>query len=106
MTKLAARRELYEFIQTSAFLTHQPPRCASVLCQVDDLLMKQLAVERIARQQDTTEARSEIMTWRVADADKRCQTLAQENQRLRCEGKGGSECGCGCAYVHMCAHKC
>eukprot|EP00983_Pelagomonas_calceolata_P132679 1161896-Pelagomonas_calceolata.AAC.5 len=65
------------------------PHCAFECAQVDDLLMKQIAIERITRLQDTSEARSEIMGWRVADAEQRSKTLLQENQRLRCvvEGK-------------------
>lgn len=71
-------------------LTHIPMRlhaCAYTL-QIDDLWMKQIAIERITRQQDTTEARSEIMTWRLADADQRSKSLMQENQRLRWVGAG------------------
>jgi len=58
--------------------------CVTILeALVDDLLMKQIAIERITRLQDTSEARSEIMGWRVADAEQRSKTLLQENQRLR-----------------------
>jgi len=50
------------------------------------MLVKQLAVERIVRQHDTTEARSEIMGWRVADAERRCHGLQLENNSLRRAG--------------------
>jgi len=65
------------------------------------MLIKQLAVERIVRQHDTTEARSEIMGWRVADAERRCHGLQMENQSLRCAGWGGP-CTCVSAPTRAC----
>lgn len=65
--------------------------------------MKQLAVERIARGQDTTEARNEIMGMRVADAENRCRTLAQENQRIRCVCLDVRMCVC-VSFECPCAH--
>jgi len=50
---------------------------------VDDLILKQLALERIVRASDTNEARCEMAVWRLQDAENRVKTLTADNTQLR-----------------------
>lgn len=61
---------------TTTHLPHPTP-------QVDDLILKQLAVERLVRRADASEAQAEIVAWRFRDAEARNKILGDDNQQLR-----------------------
>lgn len=50
---------------------------------VDDVILKQVAVERLCRRGDTAEAQAEVVGWRFRDAEARVKQLALDNQQLR-----------------------
>ena len=59
--------------------------------QVDDLALKQMALERVVRACDVNESRCEMAVWRLQDADNQARKMAADNQQLRWEKVWGSD---------------
>ena len=57
--------------------------------KVDDLALKQMALERVVRASDVNESRCEMAVWRLQDKSNEAKKLAADNQQLRWGGRGG-----------------
>ena len=60
-----------------------PPRPLLPPLQVDDLALKQMALERVVRASDVNESRCEMAVWRLQDKSNEAKKLAADNQQLR-----------------------
>ena len=62
---------------------------------MDDLALKQMALERVVRASDVNESRCEMAVWRLQDKSNEAKKLAADNQQLRWGGVTGAWGGRG-----------